>query len=32
VLDIDSDQPSAFDNSDATALTALLRDIFQDVA
>jgi L-methionine (R)-S-oxide reductase len=32
VLDIDSDQPGAFDNSDATALTTLLRDIFQDVA
>lgn len=32
VLDIDSDQPCAFDTSDATALAALMRDIFQDVA
>ena len=29
VLDIDSDQPAAFDEGDARALTAILEDVFQ---
>ena len=28
VLDIDSDQPAAFDRADAQALSAILRDVF----
>ncbi|QUJ76487.1 GAF domain-containing protein [Sulfitobacter albidus] len=31
VLDIDSDQPAAFDAADAAALEGILRDVFGDV-